>query len=772
MQTFVIGLVVLMSTMTVVIGLTLLEASSAPFDRAFAQQRGPHAIAVYDASAVTGAQLAAAKTGVAASAGPFGTATLEWTAGGEPRRADGPMTIVGRADPNGPVDRLNLWRGRWASAPGEIVLASQDHSGDGFPVVDSITLSGVAYRVVGWAYSLSGTADGWVTPAQMETLRPTSVQMLYRFAGDVSTRAAVQARLDAVTAGLPANALSAAEPYLVAKEQIAADIGVFLPFLATFGVLALIVAVVIVGNVVSGAVVSGLRQIGILKSLGFTPRQVVTVYLVMVSVPAVVGAVLGTVAGSLGAQPLLEEGFEGLGLEAGIRVSLWTWGVGLLGVPALVALAAFVPAVRAHRLSAAEAISAGSAPRRGRGTRAQRWLAGLRLPRSVSLGLGVPLSRPGRTAFTVVAVLLGVTTVTFASGLADSLERIATVQEKASGQVLVIPSDGKSRIAGPRDVPPTGEPAKTTRTDAEVEQLLRGLPDAARVSAVRGTTVPAVGQTEPVRVLYFRGDFASMGYRDELTAGRWMSGPDETVVPSELMKERRLAVGDTITLELGGRRAALTIVGEVMDGPSGQPGIFADWSVFTSLEPDRVVAPHEMEYQVQLKPTGNVAAYADAVRAADPGLDALDMSERRSDFQYIVVGFSSTLSLLLAAVAALGVFNTVVLNVRERRRDLGMLKSIGMTPRQVVAMVLTSMAAVGVVGGLLGIPVGVLAHGYIMPAAADAAQVSIPQSVMDVWQAPMLLALAFAGVVIAMLGALLPARGAARLRIAEVLHNE
>ena len=47
---------------------------------------------------------------------------------------------------------------------------------------------------------------------------------------------------------------------------------------------------------VSGAVVSGFRHIGVLKALGFTPRQVVAVYLDMVSVPAVVGCVLGTVA--------------------------------------------------------------------------------------------------------------------------------------------------------------------------------------------------------------------------------------------------------------------------------------------------------------------------------------------------------------------------------------------------------------------------------------------------------------------------------------------
>jgi putative ABC transport system permease protein len=137
-----------------------------------------------------------------------------------------------------------------------------------------------------------------------------------------------------------------------------------------------------------------------------------------------------------------------------------------------------------------------------------------------------------------------------------------------------------------------------------------------------------------------------------------------------------------------------------------------------------------------------------------------------------VISFSAVLALLLSTVAALGVFNTVVLNVHERRRDLGMLKSIGMTPRQVVAMVLASMALLGVVGGMLGIPLGIAAHRYILPLTADAARVAIPKVVLDVWHAPTLALLAVAGVVIALVGALVPARRAARLRIAEVLHNE
>lgn len=771
-QTFVIGLVVLLSTTTVVVALALLQASSAPFDNAFAKQRGPHEIAVYDPAKVTDVQLAGARTGVTAAAGPFGQVMLD-TRGFSTLGPPGPKTVVGRADPGGPVDRLDLWQGRWPTAPGEVVLNQADTGEDnnGPPLDDgTITLGGQLYTIVGRAHSLSQTADAWVTPAQLSALRPTSVQMLYRFAGDVATKDAVRTELAAVTAGLPPGALLAERPYLAAKEEVAEDIGVYVPFLGTFGVLGLIVAVVIVGNVVSGAVVSGYRHIGILKALGFTPRQVVAVYLVMVSVPATVGCVAGTTAGTLAAQPLLSEGFQGLGLDVGINVGVWIWVAGLIGVPALVALAAFVPAVRAHRLSPAEAISAGSSPRTGHGTRIQRRLAGVGLPRPFTLGLGLPFARPGRTLFTVVAVLLGVTTVTFATGLADSLSRIAVLEDRAAGQIGVRPSDGRLPVVK-EGQPPGAPPKPTSRTDAQVEQLLRELPGAARVTAVYRLPVPVTGQTQPLPVNFLRGDYSSMGYQGELTAGHWMTGTDQTVVPSALMRERGLRLGDKLTLILGGRQAVLTVAGETMDGSSGPAGIYADRRILTDLAPDRVVKPEEMYYQVQLKTGADVAGYVQAVEAADPALDARDTAQV-SEFQITVIGFSSVLSLLLSLVAALGVFNTVVLNVRERRRDLGMLKSIGMTPRQVVTMVLTSMAVVGVAGGLLGIPIGIVAHRYILPAAADAARVTIPHAVLEVWQAPMLALMAAAGLVIALLGALLPARSAARLTIAEVLHNE
>ncbi|GAA0457482.1 hypothetical protein Aca07nite_70010 [Actinoplanes capillaceus] len=759
LQTFVIGLVALFCTATVVVSLALLDAMSAPFDRALAQQRGAHAVAAFDPAKVTDAQLTAARDGVEAAAGPFGQVMFE-VGGGSGPVMRGPLTLVGRADPGGDVDRLDLWRGRWASAPGEVVLNAPPEDETSFTMgpfsrIPSLTADGTTLTVVGWAFSVGGSADGWVTPEQMTALRPTGTQMLYRFSGDVSTREAVQQRLTGVTTGLPDDALIAAQPYQVVKEEAAEGSGVYLPFLGTFGVLGLIIAVIIVGNVVSGAVISGFRHIGMLKALGFTPRQVVAVYLTMVTVPATVGAILGTVLGDLGARPLLEDTFRGMGFGQDTGVPAWVWAAGLVGIPALVLLTALVPASRAHRLSAAEAISAGSAPRRGHGLRVQRALGGTRLPRSVSLGLGHLFARPARTALTMASLLLGVTTVTFATGLSDTLIRFSALDAAAGGDVSI------------RSEPPDGPTGVTSsRTDEEVEALLRGLPGTERIGVALGRPVSVLGQSEPIQVNFVRGDVAAMGYEDQLLEGRWMAAPDEMVATSELLNKRGLEVGDTITMELQGVRTTVTVVGETLQNlPGPGDGLFAPWREFEDAQ------PFDYFYQVDLAEGTDREAYMQAIRSADPGLSPWSRGGS-NELQVIVTGFSSVLAVLLATVAALGVLNTVALNVLDRRRDLGMLKSIGMTPRQVITMLVTSMAALGVAGGLLGIPFGMVAHRLVVPLSAGAAKVTLPESVLRVWDPLQLALLVLSGVLIAVVGALLPARSAARLTIARVLHNE
>ncbi|MFI9803700.1 ABC transporter permease [Streptomyces sp. NPDC052301] len=115
--------------------------------------------------------------------------------------------------------------------------------------------------------------------------------------------------------------------------------------------------------------------------------------------------------------------------------------------------------------------------------------------------------------------------------------------------------------------------------------------------------------------------------------------------------------------------------------------------------------------------------------------------------------------------------NTAVLNTHDRRRDLGMLKSIGMTPRQVTVMTVPSMTVLGAIGSVLGVPLGIAAHEAVVPRMAARVDITLPSFVTDVWHASRLAELAVTGLVISVLGALVPARRAARPTVAEVLRS-
>ena len=133
---------------------------------------------------------------------------------------------------------------------------------------------------------------------------------------------------------------------------------------------------------------------------------------------------------------------------------------------------------------------------------------------------------------------------------------------------------------------------------------------------------------------------------------------------------------------------------------------------------------------------------------------------------------AAILTAMLVAVAGLGVLNTVVLDTRERVHDLGVLKALGMAPRQTVAMVVTSVAGIGAVAGAVGVPVGVAVHHTVLPAMGRAAGTRLPAATLAVYHPLLVVGLALGGLAIAVAGALLPAGWAARTRTATALRTE
>ncbi|MGW3200715.1 ABC transporter permease [Streptomyces sp. NPDC001118] len=300
------------------------------------------------------------------------------------------------------------------------------------------------------------------------------------------------------------------------------------------------------------------------------------------------------------------------------------------------------------------------------------------------------------------------------------------------------------------------------RGDRELQSLLGSLPGAARVTARGDEDARIEGSAQRVIFEGRRGPDLPLG--DALVRGRWMHRPGEAVVGSAFLRRNGVHIGDHLRLRKSGRQEEVTVVGEQMQ--ENDRVVAGTWPTFTALVPDGKA----FAYHVKLREGTDGTAYARAARAVDKGLST--QLTGPSSGAETIIGSAAALTLMPALVASLGVFNTAVLNTHDRRRDLGMLKSIGMTPRQVTVMTVTSMAVLGVIGSVLGVPLGIAAYEVVVPRMAAGIDLTLPSYMTDVWHAPKPAGLALAGLVIAVVGALVPARRAARLTVAEVLHNE
>ena len=771
-QTVVIMLATAAAVTAGILGTGLLVASNAPFDHAFAAQRGSHLTMLTDPAKATAAQLAASAQadGVAEASGPFAVAQVmvlpppppglsEPSAG-----AHGPvLTVAARTRPGTGVDQVALVEGRWPRKPGEALLAA---GGDlRVAVGDTLTMGdGTNARdviVVGLARSVSGTADAWMTPGGLADLPSMSsgYQMLYRLE-DAGTASRVGDARDAVTAALPDGAVTSARSWLVVKKEANDQTSLFVPFLLTFGALSLILSVLIVGTVVAGAVGSTTRRIGILKALGFTPSQVVRAYVAQALLPASAGAVLGVVAGNLIAVPLLADTGDLYGTVAS-TIAPWVDAAVLVGALAVVTITASAAAGRAGRLSAVDALAVGRTPAAGRGRYAAQVAARLPLPRPMTLGLARPFSAPARAAAMVLAIAFGAAAVTLAAGLATSLNRIQVAADHSAADVVV---DGFGEDGPPgaqRTARPGTEPEPTD--PVAVGAALDAESGTAHWLGYAETDVVVPGMTGGSSLVEYTEDPGWVGY--ELVAGRWFARPGEAVVPTEVLRSTDREIGDSLTLTHDGTPVTLTIVGEVFD-PGNNDGL-----VLTQADASTTLTT----WLVSLADGTDPGEYVDALQQA---LDPLDLTahpestDGADELVVIIDALAGLLTLMLVTVAGLGVLNMVVLDVRDRVHDIGIHRALGMTPRQTLTTVLSSVVLIGLVGGLVGVPAGVLLHGILIPAMGDSAGVELPQVVLSVFGPWQLAVFALGGLVLATAGALLPAGWAARTRTATALRTE
>ena len=757
-QAAVIFLTVLLAMATGTMALTLMSQTRDPYQAAFESQKGAHLQVGFKAS--TDPQLLSttpAIIGASAAGGPYAATSLQFKHGGQTFNVD----TFGRDNAGGDVEVLNVTAGHWARANDEIVLTrsfaelNKLSVGDKIKVVSvvgqpTLTVVGEVVDIDEGSADLSSPQHAWVLKAAEPALATPELSyylMDYRFPSD-PTSSQLQGYVDRLRASLPPGSITASINYLLIRSIFNITNQIITGVLSAFSVFALAATIAIMATLVTGIVISAFREIGIMKAIGFTPAGVVGVFAIQVIIPALAACLIGIPAGTILSQPLLANSSHALRLAYVPSFSIGLDLLLLFGGLLVISVAATLPALRAGLLKPITAITIATAPQGRSGGWLRRQAARLRLPQPIVLGIGDAFARPLRAALTLVTVLLGVATVVVAIGLPRSFALINNSETGAGNYQVVV---NRSNAL----------------PDADVMGILNAQPETARVIALDGENIAVPGISDPVNSRIFRGDSSKLAYM--VIAGRWFNGPGEVLAPAGFLRDTHLKIGDTFTGSLNGQTLQLHVVGEVYDISNLGHELFMDYATLPPNTPNS--APST--YWVTLRPGSDLNAYIQRVAGTQP--DLLDVHPNNTSLIGPVKIIDSVL-LVLAVVLVLigvgGIFNTLLLNTRERIQDTAALKAVGMSPRQVIVMVAASAGLLALVAGLMAMPVGLYLHRLLNDVVSTSTGNDTPPSVYGVFNLFELMAIPLLGVAVAIVASLLPGRWSARTSVIEVLHAE
>lgn len=763
-QTATVLLVSLLATTVSTMALTLLVRSTQPFDDAFARLSGPHLVFHVDASRVSVTQLQATTTlpGVTAAGPPHENALVPLLRGNE----KAVFNLVGRDRAGGAVDRIFLRDGRWPERRGEIAIS---YRGD-LPALNrvsvgtqlqAVTRNGlVPFKVVGTVadqfdgiYENNvGIARAWVLPGQVATLADgdqirLGYEMAYRFQHAATPQELLADRHE-IEAALPAGSELWITDWLSMRMGSVWFVTFMSSVIFAFSVFALAAVALIVGSVVAGTVLSSYRDVGIMKTLGFTPVEVVAIFIGQMVLTALAGAIIGIPVGALASRPLLSTAAAESGLPMQDFVDPLTDLAVFIGMLVLVVIAALIPAVRAARTDSVRAISLGMSPAGTRRSRLAEMLATIGAPRALSLGAGDAFARPARAILTVIALAIGIATLVFAVAFQKTIGDLAS---------------NRASYGYAQDVEVYRYPAFS---DADLSKLLAEQPETNIVVATRflHVAIPGVADLQPL--VGTRGDAPGLGYVTR--TGRWFANPGEAVVGALTARDSHLGIGDRITVTLDGKPLTLQVVGVVDDFSLNGRGFRVGWDTLSAAQPD--ITPND--YLVKLRAGSDPKAFAK--RIGSGRLDSLNITATDQSqidlYKNLIEAMIAGLTTVLVLVAAVGVFNATLLSTRERSHDIATLKAVGMTSRQIAVMVTGTALVLTATAGVIGVPLGIWLTGAIFSAMFEFIGLILDASGTF---GPLTLLLVFAAAVaVSMGGAALPARWAAAAPVAEVLRSE
>ncbi len=735
----------------------------------------------------------------------------------------GPLTVVGIEPAADPAIRDRILAAGTLLGTGDAAgaLVSSDLARqDGITVGDTITLLGAPasqptpFRVIGILAASPGDPDpaGRSVVVPLETAkrlfatdRVTAVDVLLADGQDSAAAVAELERrltIEPYTIGTPAE-MAAALDAATAEIRVA---------IALAAAVALFGGAFLIFNTLSMTVAERARDVGLLRAAGMTRGQVTRMVLLSAVYLAVAGIALGLIAGvGLAAGAVILLGGRGTVALAELAVPPGALVTGALLGFAVTAAAAIEPALRASGISPVAALRLRLDP--GAILRARlRWLllvfavvgivglflwpgatggrVGLLRPLAVfALLLGVAFVAPfvagplgrlagrlaapifptearltreslardrSRTALTVGALAVALAVLVALAGVAGSTRRAATawLAEVVPGEMLLT------------SIRPVG-------LDEPAAEELRALPGVARLSPLARFSVALAG---------VRADAAAVVGADLLADGRLtlvagdrtaafgaLDAGGSAIVPQSLARRRGIAVGSTLELLAGTGTGSveLEVVGvaeRTIPGAVGE-AILVGWPDASG----RLGVLGADAFAVRFGP-GQEAVARPAVEATARGyaLEPASLDEAAGTIG-ASVDRSAALFAALAAVAlmvaALGIVNTLAMNVLERVRELAILRATGLTRRQAARLVVLEAAILGLVGALLGAGAGL---------AAGAALVGLTGGPGVPFEPPWAIAAGslVGGVLLAVVAALYPARLASRSPIVPALGRD
>jgi putative ABC transport system permease protein len=543
-------------------------------------------------------------------------------------------------------------------------------------------------------------------------------------------------------------------------------------FLLIFAYVSLFVGAFIIFNTFSITVAQRTREFGLLRTLGASRGQILREVIFEGLLLGVGGSLLGLLGG-IALAPALDQLFKAFGADlpdSGTVLQTRTIVVSLLVGTIVTLLAGLTPALRATRVPPLAAMREGVEIGGRRRLFRRRYLIVRPLARTVGAlvswrGITGRLARentmrqPGRTMVTAAALTVGLALVTFVAVLADgtkaSIDR--AVSRSFAGALIVENSQAGNEQGIPALVAPALRqvPGVASATPiAFTKARLRGSSSNASVTAVDPSTFGAVYRIEwkqgsPATLLSLgsSGTIVTKGYAEahHLKVGQtvYVLTPAERIIPLTVRgianDNARLLGNFTISLPLA--RAAFGQRDDALDFVSYAPGAS----------------------NAQVQPAVNrlLAArfpQAKSRTAAQFKADQANQINTLLALIYVLLALSVIVSLF-------GIVNTLILSIYERTRELGMMRAIGTSRRQVRQMIRYESIITALIGGILGLLIGLL--GAVIAARALSSSgfvLSIPIGTLLV----LLLVAALAGVIAAQA----PARRAAKLDLLQSLASE